>query len=307
MNLFFNFNKVSFKDTIILFIDCILFSLVVYFLISDILIKFFSLIDNFHYYNSLTEIIFNTVGNNENANIHTPSDTVIHNDSGWSSSIRQIFIYGSGALRLHLLRGGTPLTRTFVLGSTIAADAASKGLVNSIKDPGYVENHINSWRRIIGANKSSVELLVDKDTETLEKVSSIPETTSKFISNGLDNWSDTLLNKVMEVLKPILEPVSVDYSNEVLATQIYGISIILFVLSIFIIILLIAFILNILILVYSDKLMNLFKNKYIRWYIKFNKQIIGIEICFLGVSLLYFMYILSYGIHFIATHPITFQ
>lgn len=61
---------------------------------------------------------------------------------------------------------------------------------------------------------------------------------------------------------------------------------------------------NIIILVYSDKLLNLFTNKYIRWYIGFNKKIIGIEIFFLGGSILYFMYMLSYGIHFIATHPI---
>ena len=71
-----------------------------------------------------------------------------------------------------------------------------------------------------------------------------------------------------------------------------------------ILILLLAFILNIVILVYSDKLMNIFSNKYIRWYIALNKKLIGIEICFLGGSLIYFMYMLSYGIHFIATHPI---
>ena len=89
-----------------------------------------------------------------------------------------------------------------------------------------------------------------------------------------------------------------------MATQIYGIGIILFLMSILIIILLLAFIINITILVYSDKLMELFTNKYIRWYIWYNKKIIGIEIIFLGGSLLYFMYILSCGIHFIATHPI---
>jgi hypothetical protein len=89
-----------------------------------------------------------------------------------------------------------------------------------------------------------------------------------------------------------------------LADQIYGLSIILFVLSVLIIGLLIAFMINVIILVYSDKLKEYFTNKYIRWYIAFNKKIIGIEICFLGGSILYFMYTLSYGIHFIATHPI---
>ena len=59
--------------------------------------------------------------------------------------------------------------------------------------------------------------------------------------------------------------------------------------------------------VYSDKLLNLFTNKYIRWYILYNKKVIGIEIAFLSISILYFMYKLSYGLHFIATHPITFN
>lgn len=79
-------------------------------------------------------------------------------------------------------------------------------------------------------------------------------------------------------------------------------------LSVLIMILLLGtpFLLNIIILGYSDKLMSLFTNKYIRWYIALNKKLIGIEICFLGTSLIYFMYNLSAGIHFIATHPITF-
>jgi uncharacterized membrane protein len=72
-----------------------------------------------------------------------------------------------------------------------------------------------------------------------------------------------ILDTVVSYLKPILEPVSVNYSPEILANQIYGISILLFIMSILIMILLLAFIINITILVYSDKLMSLFTNKYI--------------------------------------------
>jgi uncharacterized membrane protein len=80
----------------------------------------------------------------------------------------------------------------------------------------------------------------------------------------MNSISEKIINSLLDILKPILEPVSVNYSNEILANQIYGISIILFILSVLILILLIAFMINILILVYSDKLINLFKNKYIR-------------------------------------------
>nr|YP_009739430.1 hypothetical protein [Tricholoma saponaceum]QIC20273.1 hypothetical protein [Tricholoma saponaceum] len=141
-------------------------------------------------------------------------------------------------------------------------------------------------------------------TQINDNMTQINEYFNNFRGNELNDFSDKLLNNIIDILKSVLSPVQVDYSNVLLAEQIYGISIILFILSVLIILLLLAFMLNILILVYSAKLMNLFSNKYIRWYIAFNKKIIGIEICFLGGSILYFMYVLSYGIHFIATHPI---
>jgi hypothetical protein len=78
----------------------------------------------------------------------------------------------------------------------------------------------------------------------------------------------------------------------------------LYILSIFIIILLIAFMINIILFLYSDKLITYFNNKYIKWYLNLNKKMIGIELWLLGGSILYFLYFLSNGIRFIATHPI---
>jgi hypothetical protein len=111
---------------------------------------------------------------------------------------------------------------------------------------------------------------------------------------------------VVGLLKGVLEPVSVSYSNEILLEQIYGLSIVLFILSLCIIILFIAFIVNTLILVYSDRILSYFTNKYIRLYIQFNKKMIGLEICFLGGSILYFLYVLSRGLHFLSNHPVIF-
>jgi hypothetical protein len=53
--------------------------------------------------------------------------------------------------------------------------------------------------------------------------------------------------------------------------------------------------------------MNYFNNKNIRGYINFNKKIIGIEVSLLGLSILYFMFCLSYGLYFLATHLIPFS
>lgn len=132
---------------------------------------------------------------------------------------------------------------------------------------------------------------------------------NSFISgdNGLEDITNKLLNNLMDYIKPFLEPVQVSYSNDVLANQIYGLSIMLFILSVLIIVLLLFFIINIVIFTYSDRIMNYFSNKYIKWYININKKFIGVELFLLGTSLLYFMYILSMGIRFIATHPITFS
>lgn len=124
----------------------------------------------------------------------------------------------------------------------------------------------------------------------IAKANSFSNITASNISpKEIDDWSESIMNKAIEILSPVLQPVSVSYSNELVAKQIYVISIALFILSVLIIILLIAFMLNITIFIFSDKLMNYFTNKYIRLYIQFNKKMIGIELVFLGLSILYFM------------------
>ena len=67
--------------------------------------------------------------------------------------------------------------------------------------------------------------------------------------DDLDKFKEDLLNGVLDHIKPLIEPVSVDYSNTVLADQIYFISIILFILSLLIAILIAGLLLNTLIFV----------------------------------------------------------
>lgn len=113
------------------------------------------------------------------------------------------------------------------------------------------------------------------------------------------------INGFFDKFKYILEPVQVDYSNSILANQIYDLSILLFILSILIIGLITVLISNLIIYINMDRIRNFFNNKFIRWYLDFNKKLMSIEIIILGSSILYFMYTLSKGILFIATHPIT--
>lgn len=286
----------------IFYLDYILFALVFFFLFYDILIRITYLLDNLNNLytdtNTTKDIIFYMISNSDQTTSPNTTVQITHTDAGWSNSIRQIFIYGTGVFRLSLLRaGGSPGQRSFIIATTLVSGAGTKAINNAINDPSYVKNHINNWKQI-WKDSESVEIHVDNDKDSMTLIS---DNFNNFMGN---DFSDKLLNNIVGLLKPVLSPVQVDYSNALLADQIYGIGIILFILSVSILILLLSFMINIIIFIYSDKLMNFFTNKYIRWYIAFNKKIIGIEICFLGGSILYFMYVLSYGIHFIATHPI---
>lgn len=221
------------------------------------------------------------------------------NDSG-ANAIRSIFIYGIAAYRFNL--ASTPRARTFIVVGSLVLDSMMRVLSKIITNPNYIVELVQNWRSLWTRSLEFLDFILfflfkKKEAATADEISILTNTL-----NGSNE--DKIINLVLGYLKPVLAPVSVDYSNQVLANQIYGVSILLFILSILIIILLIAFIFNIIILVYSDKIMSLFTNKYIRWYIALNKKVIGIEIIFLSGTLLYFMYTLSSGIHFIATHPI---
>lgn len=290
------------KLNLVAIFDICFITLVVFWLFQDIIIIISNLLEYFNKINieEVNDIIsyMNSTGQNTTSN-STTTTTIIHNDSGWSSGIRTLFLYGTGAFRITLLRsGGTPFQRSVIIGSTIAADAITKVLHNTINDPNYVASHINSWKSVLSDDKTTATIKVDSETQMkLEEI-------NKFLPDGLNNFTEELVKNITDILKSVIEPVQVDYSISLLANQIHNVSIMLFILSVLIIILLLGLLINILIFAYSDKLINYFSNKYIKMYIGFNKKIIGVEICFLGGSLLYFMYTLSFGIHFIATHPI---
>jgi hypothetical protein len=291
-------------EILLVFLDLVLLVLLAYYFINHFvygIINIYNLLYN-HYYEINIDIIGNwMVGKNE-AGTSTTCTTIIHSNDGWAQGIKSLYIYGAGALQLHLMRGsGTPLQKGFVISGAIVADAASTALKNAINDPEYVEKHIDSWKRIWGSDTDSVKINVSDDSDTLNKLKAIKE---NFLPDNLNDFKDDLLNKLLEILKPILEPVSVDYSNEILANQIYVISVMLFILSLMIVLLIIGLLINMFIFVYTDRLKDLFTNKFIRAYISINKKIIGIEIFLVGSSILYFMYNLTYGLQFLATHRI---
>jgi len=252
----------------------------------------------------------NTITTNTNNNITT---TIIHDDGGWANGIRSLFIYGTGVLRFQLVRHGTPTSKFAVIVSTMAADSISKIINNTINDPTYVKSHIANWTTIWkDANeKKELEIDISKDSDTIKALSDVinnkfmGDSTNIFV--GFEQYIKKLIQFIINYLQNILQPTTVNYSNEILANQINDISILLFILSLLIIFMVFVLLLNIVILINTDRIYNYFNNKYIRLYISLNKKLMSLEVLVLGSSILYFMCNLSYGIHFIATHPITFS
>lgn len=300
------------------YIDFILLVLVVFCILNDIIIIISLILEKislfYFYFNnifSFNDFLLNMVDTNNSTNSNTSSSTyntnvkIVHDDGTWSNTIKSLFLYGTGLFRLSLIRpNGSGGQRAFVIASTIAVDGLSKIMNNSINDPEYVKTQFKNWKIILRPNGTEAEVTVDKDT--FYKIDSVLPPTSKFLNdeNGLSELVDKIVNKIISDLKSILEPVEVDYSNELLADQIYHVSILLFILSLIIIGLFICFIVNIVIVINSEKILSYIKNKYIRWYIIFNKKMISIEIFFLSVTILYVLYDITKGLHFIATHPI---
>ena len=153
-------------------------------------------------------------------------------------------------------------------------------------------------------NFSEGEATVEVDAETIQKLTN--PLINKFISGGdsLGNFSQELINGIFYRFKSILEPVQVNYSNEILSNQIYDISIFLFFLSLIIFGLIVVLLLNIILYINMDRIIKIFKNKFIIWYLVVNKKFLIIEIFILGGTILLFMNSLITGIHFICTHPI---
>lgn len=302
---YFKNKKFSF-DWLIYAFDFFIFVFVIFYLLTDISYIFISvfkgILDMFNI--NLSEYI-SYVGDSSGmrANTNTINTTIIHNDGSWSNAIRTIFIYGTGAFRLSLLpRGGSPGSRAFIIGSTIVADSMTKILNNTINDPSYVKNHAMNWKAVWSTSVEG-EVEVQVDEQTLNQINSASN--NSFISsNDINNILNNFISGLFENLKYILEPVQANYSNEILANQIYDLSIILFILSILIIVLILALLFNILLLINMDRIIKFFNNKYIKWYLLLNKKFISIEVFILGISIISFMFSLSKGILFIATHPI---
>jgi hypothetical protein len=117
---------------------------------------------------------------------------------------------------------------------------------------------------------------------------------------------EVILGKLVSSLDYLFEPVTVNFSNELLANQIQNISVLLFLLTVFLSILFISLLFNLTAYLFSGKLMSYFKNKYILRYLSINKKVIVFEIITVSGLIIYLLYTLLFGLQYIASHPIIF-
>jgi hypothetical protein len=70
---------------------------------------------------------------------------IIRNDN-WGNTIRHIFIYGTGGLRLYssVTRGGSTAQRIFILGTTFIGGTLSDIVTNIVTDPTFVNSHVTN-------------------------------------------------------------------------------------------------------------------------------------------------------------------
>lgn len=305
MNLSFNFNLKNF----IFFLDYILFSIVIIALMFQILDTIFYIYEKIYFnYDSL--VLCMAENETTTHTTHTTSVKIIMDDGSWSTGVKKIFIYGTGALRVAYAR--TPYGR---FGNTIATLAIDKGsdiLDKATNDPTFIRRHLENWNIIWKNNDpSSGEAILDpiNDDTIKNAVKIVLESNDNFSSNSFlpDNFNlNNNIEQLFLFLKGVLEPANVNYSNELLAEQIQGISIVLFIMCLSVLFLFFILILNVLMLMYADKFQNYFTNKYIIWYIKMNRRIIGLEVSFLSIVIVYGLYNILKGILFIATHSFNF-
>ena len=274
------------------------------------------------------------VPGSHHTNVH-----IIHDDGNWSNGIRNLFIYGSGSARMimSLRRNGGPTQQLFILGITLVAETTTRVVLNAINDPNYIRAHIWNLRTIIhGSDSASVymdaraeqaAIATNSNTSPSATNGPVSSTTlgsgdsSANVSSGTDDiaksvigididlakiW-DSVLSKIVNYLNYLFEPVQHSFTIDVMSSHVQNLSVLLFILAALILFFFLSFLFNITLFIFSSKLLNYFSNKYILWYLNFNKKVIGLEILILSGWIGYLLYVLLTGLHYLSTHPVIYS
>lgn len=250
---------------------------------------------------------------------------MIRVDESWSQIIRSLFIYGTGATRfiINTNRVGTDTQKFIIIVGTLILDHVSIAAHNLINDLNYVSANSRNWRIVLRCRDTS-DLTVDPRTSDriasaintgsgaeinssdTELISGSVEPSNSPIEGDiyLEKISESIFNKVVEYLDNIFELIQLSFSNDVLYNQIHNLSILLWILIVFLSIFFFSLLVNIVLYIFSERLAKYFKNRYIVKYLSFNKKVILFEIVMLSSWIFYLLYIIFSGL--LILHPIIF-
>ena len=115
------------------------------------------------------------------------------------------------------------------------------------------------------------------------------------------NWS---VSDIFSYIFNIFPPVTVGYSNDLLSKQHQGIAISLFIMCVGVLVLFMTFFFNCFILIFRDRIIKYFTNRYILAYLKINIRIMIIEMLMFGFLITFYIFKITEGLIFLMTHPI---
>jgi hypothetical protein len=196
---------------------------------------------------------------------------------------------------MSLSRNGAPSQQLFILGSTILAEGAGRLITNAIIDPNFIRVHYKNIRAILHGddtanvyfNPQAEQAPIETNSTSCLPGSSVVDSTSGNIlgSNsssssvpggtyeiaksilGVDidlvKFYDTVLSQIINYLIYIFEPVHHGFTIELMSNHVQNISVLLIIITGVIFIFFISLLFNLTLFLFSGRLLNYFKNKYI--------------------------------------------
>ena len=270
---FFKYSTFVYFSYIIKILDKLILFIVILFLLLDFIGFLAHLFDSIYQgYYSLDNLFDSKLfmSSNDN-NTATTNPIVTHNtnvsvnrDSSFADNVRDLFLIGYGGHRLIMSR--TPSGRFAGLGILTLGGAFSRAINNQINDPNYIPAQIAAGKAVIkemwsnGQKEEVIEINVQNhntlynniegaigqanastnmvpSAEVLENVNNNSYNVNNFLGDGnnIDSFIGDIISRIFNVVNGLLEPVTVNYSNEVLSNQINSLALLLFILTIIII------------------------------------------------------------------------
>lgn len=294
-------------------VDKIMLFIVIYRTTMIVIFTFFNFLSLF----SAELELLNITGENNSNKINNNKTNDVNNH--WPSIIKNTLIYLLAAYYIHFkIPQASDLKKLAVIIGAILVDLISQFIKNVINNPDYLRDYLilMMWIHKSEGNISELNIIINNPKENLDEMEdkfSLKNTTS-FLP--LDKWAVSNIQseilsfgpmgavKILLAVIKLFKPQQVNYYVEDLMLQHHFISIALFILALSIFFFFILILYNVLLILYKDKIMSFFKNKYILMYLNLQLKLLKLETIILIILIFYCFYYLFYGLHFLSVFPV---